>query len=316
MTDRLRFPPLRWPWLLVAIALFLPLGAYGIASLRRPAPLDRPPTPLFQGITYQRWHRDRPQPYQVHIVAIDLQAPGLSPRVTPGERAPRAPLTAASPPNYPFAARTTSAFAQEFQVQVAINAGFFFPFRDNTPWNYVPRPGDAVQVLLGQSIAQGQVDSVQWGQRQFPVLCFKRHQGHYRAEILGEGVCDPDTEQAVAGITLLDPKNPPRRAGRRYGRTAVAIDATGDRLWLIVVDGKQRHYSEGATLQELAVIIGDLGGEIGINLDGGGSSTLVAQVSTARGMIYRLLNAPIHTKWPRRERPVANHLGIYAQPLP
>ncbi|NER83080.1 MAG: phosphodiester glycosidase family protein, partial [Leptolyngbya sp. SIO1D8] len=88
-------------------------------------------------------------------------------------------------------------------------------------------------------------------------------------------------------------------------------DAMGERLWLIVVDGKQRHYSHGITLSQLAQIATDLGADAALNLDGGGSTTLVT--ATPEGAA--ILNAPTHTRLPMRERPVANQLGFRAADL-
>ena len=63
---------------------------------------------------------------------------------------------------------------------------------------------------------------------------------------------------------------------------------------------------EEVTLKELAQIAIELGCDRAINFDGGGSTTLAVRES---GKV-KLLNAPIHTKIPMRERPVANHLGF------
>jgi exopolysaccharide biosynthesis protein len=92
---------------------------------------------------------------------------------------------------------------------------------------------------------------------------------------------------------------------------AVAIDQAGQKLWLIVVDGKQPLYSEGVTKKELANIAIELGADTALNFDGGGSTTLVVATNTGS----KVLNAPIHTKIPMRERPVANHLGFYVESL-
>jgi hypothetical protein len=54
----------------------------------------------------------------------------------------------------------------------------------------------------------------------------------------------------------------------------------------------------------------ELGAYKALNLDGGGSTTLV--VADSGGT--RSLNSPIHTRIPMRQRPVANHLGFYARP--
>jgi exopolysaccharide biosynthesis protein len=58
---------------------------------------------------------------------------------------------------------------------------------------------------------------------------------------------------------------------------------------------------------ELSRIFAKLGVDKAINLDGGGSTTLV--VDTGNGAT--VLNAPIHAKLPMNERPVANQIGFY-----
>jgi hypothetical protein len=47
-----------------------------------------------------------------------------------------------------------------------------------------------------------------------------------------------------------------------------------------------------------------------MNLDGGGSSTLAVEGANGRPEV---LNSPIHQRIPGRERPVGNHLGIFAE---
>ena len=76
------------------------------------------------------------------------------------------------------------------------------------------------------------------------------------------------------------------------------------------VDGRQPNYSEGVSIAELAQIVIDYDGYTALNLDGGGSVTLVVEGADGEPEI---LNSPIHNRIPGRERPVANHFGIYAQ---
>ena len=52
----------------------------------------------------------------------------------------------------------------------------------------------------------------------------------------------------------------------------------------------------------------DIGAHDAMNLDGGGSSTLVVRGEDGQP---RILNSPIDLYIPGRERPVGNHLGIY-----
>jgi len=54
----------------------------------------------------------------------------------------------------------------------------------------------------------------------------------------------------------------------------------------------------------------ELGAFYAMSLDGGGSSTMVIEGEDGAPVI---LNSPIDSYIPLRERPVANHLGIYVK---
>jgi exopolysaccharide biosynthesis protein len=252
---------------------------------------------MFQGVVYTRQARSTPRPLMIHIVEVDLAAPGVDFLVTPGDDTSSLELPA----------RTTSAFLKEFEVQVAINGSFSRPFRAGVfLWDYYPHSGDPVDVL-GLAISNGDVYSD--AQEGRPVLCVSAGQAQIRASD-----CPTGTFQALAGERLLvkGGRSIARDVtGKLHPRTAVGVDAQGTMIWLIVVDGRQPNYSEGVTLVELAEIAVGLGAQMALNLDGGGSSTLV----TAAGRGTRTLNAPIHTRIPTRQRPVANHLGVYALPV-
>jgi exopolysaccharide biosynthesis protein len=97
----------------------------------------------------------------------------------------------------------------------------------------------------------------------------------------------------------------------RHPRTAVGLDERSETLLLVVVDGRQPRYSQGAEMDELAKILIGSGAFAAMNLDGGGSSTLVARNAEGR---VELLNRPIADRVPGRERPIANHLGVYFEP--
>ena len=91
-------------------------------------------------------------------------------------------------------------------------------------------------------------------------------------------------------------------------RTAIGINKNGRWLYLVVIDGRQPFYSMGATYKELAKLLKDFGAAFAMALDGGGSSTMV--IEDANGGLV-ILNSPIDSYIPGRERPVANHLGIF-----
>lgn len=283
-------------WVAVSLGLLTPLYPYGRSQWQRP-PQTTHQQALFAGITYRRQLFRKPRPFVVHITKIDLTHPGIKILATPGQSAPD---------NNEFNAETTSGFLQKYRLQFAVNAGYFYHFYENTPWDYGPRVGDRTNVL-GQAIAHGQFYSP--AQPQWPVLCFDAEQ---RGQIVESGSCPPGTRNAVAGNYVLSSKRSLKlESDKPYARTVAALNQSGDTLWLIVVDGKQPDYSEGAKLSELEQIVRQLGADVALNLDGGGSATMVTSVPSGA----QVLNAPIHAKWPMLERPVATHLGFYAQPL-
>jgi hypothetical protein len=60
----------------------------------------------------------------------------------------------------------------------------------------------------------------------------------------------------------------------RHPRTALGVRADGS-IVLAVVDGRQPHWSVGMTIPEVAGLMASLGCREAINLDGGGSTTMV-----------------------------------------
>lgn len=61
-----------------------------------------------------------------------------------------------------------------------------------------------------------------------------------------------------------------------HPRTAVGFSEDGRRMVLVTVDGRQRD-SRGLTERELGELMADLGADDALNLDGGGSSTMLAR---------------------------------------
>ena len=120
-------------------------------------------------------------------------------------------------------------------------------------------------------------------------------------------------ESARSGnaLRLNNGRLAPAPGGEAQPRTAVGIGNNDKLLILVVVDGRQPGYSQGVTLAELAQILKDNGAYHAINLDGGGSSTLVVEGAMSRP---KVLNSPVNHRLPGMQRAVGNHLGIYASP--
>lgn len=264
-----------------------------------PQPLELERQTLFPGITYSRDVRRLPRPLIVHVVEIDLKASGIRFLVTPGEPTRDKPLTA----------RTTTQFLQESGAQIAVNGDFFYPWHSGALWDYYPHVGDPVAVN-GFAASNGAVYS------KGPKLPGQETTLHLsrdnRARI---GPLPPGEKpyNAISGNQVIVRRGRIPARGMeetdRHPRTAVALDRTGRYLLVIVIDGRQPGYSQGATVRELAQIVGERGGYTALNLDGGGSTTLAAQGADRRPVT---LNSPIDNRIPGRERPVANHLAVFA----
>ncbi len=250
---------------------------------------------LFQGVEYIRDVRSSPRRIVIHVIKVDLRADGIRLLVTPGD----------SDAELPFKARTTSLFLNNFDLQVAINGDGFQPWHDRGFLDYYPHNGDRVDVI-GFAASEGTIYSQDTDNE--PRL--------YLAITNGARINTPTGQNfnVISGnLTIVKNGQPVGDLGGSPDpRTAVALDRANRYLILVVVDGRQPGYSEGVTLQELAEIIIFHGGYNAINLDGGGSSTMVVEGPLG---VADVLNSPINHRIPGRERPVGNHLGIYAKPL-
>jgi len=257
----------------------------------QPAPLRQP---LFVGVEYQRRVQRSPVPVVHHLVRVRVGTPGLHFFITP----PRARS------GRRLRAQTVSGFLARHRLRLAVNGDFFEPFRAHGLWDFYPKPGDPVDVF-GMACSSSRCYGHETPNR--PTLyisCAGRPSFHRPARLC----------HAISGLPLLAAGKVHTRLipGNRHPRTAVAMDRDERQLILLVVDGRQPNYSEGVNPGELARLMRDAGAHNAINLDGGGSSALVME----RDGRPVPLNSPIHTRLVGRQRPVANHLGLWAPALP
>ena len=124
-----------------------------------------------------------------------------------------------------------------------------------------------------------------------------------------------DTQFAISGSAMMLKNGmvtPPVKDEARHPRSAVGLSADARTLYVIAVDGRQEPHSRGATLAELANIFIQFGAHNAINLDGGGSTSLVIK-DPASGA-FAIANQPSDMsvlKLPLRvERPVVDVVGI------
>jgi hypothetical protein len=283
---------LGWFWSILAGALLF-LGAYYASTFGRPAPIPIIQE-LHQGVTYHRVVHYLPHSMIAHVIVIDRKAGDVKFIVTPSDEVENGALKA----------RTTSAFLEEFGVQIAINGDGFFPWWSRSPVDYYPHSGDPVtpkgySAAFGTVYADGTEDP-----RPEPTLYINR-----RNE-LTFNLPPNKVHHAISGDHMLILGGEIAEGlddSVLHPRTAIGVNRNGRYVILAVVDGRQPFYSSGATFRELARLMKDFGAHYAMALDGGGSSAMVIEGGDGGALI---LNSPIDNYIPGRERPVANHIGV------
>ncbi len=286
----------RFLWLLPATVLLV-FWAYFLFTLGRPAPI---PTKyeLYDGITYRRVVNYLPHAMIAHVIIIDRREANVRYLVTPPDEIEGGSLQA----------RTTSQFLNEFGVQIAINGDGFSPWWSRSPVDYYPHSGDPV-TPLGFTASGGTVyaDGLQDEEPEPTLYINRRNELTFNLppnKIFHALSGDRMLIQGGEITTGLDDSI-------LHPRTAIGVNRNGRYVILVVVDGRQPFYSAGATYQDLAELLKDFDAYFAMALDGGGSSALVIKDKFGN---TQTLNSPIDIYIPGRERPVANHFGVYVEP--
>jgi len=117
-----------------------------------------------------------------------------------------------------------------------------------------------------------------------------------------KGIVSGHPQLVKAGVAITtNPSSP--ACPTRNPRTAVGLSQDGKTVYMVVVDGRSTA-SAGMTCTELAALMKGLGAHQAINLDGGGSTTMVLRGTG-------IVNKPSDGS----ERVVANHLAVHAPKL-
>ncbi len=226
---------------------------------------------VFWGIEY--WHETVSGPNEVYVMKVDLQAKGIRAFVTPELKGE---------------VINTSTYLSRYGVQVGINTAFFDMGGTNRVRGFHKSNGVQYQDTIVED----------WR----PTVGFSETTEY----LFGEGnrgrmynACSGS--HVIVENGQIAPKNVEALVTDRHPRTAVGIDKSRRYFYMVVVDGRMNS-SVGMTLDELGQEMIRLGVDEAVNLDGGGSSTMVIQ---GKG----LMNRPTGGTY---QRPVASHLGFFA----
>ncbi|WP_201723604.1 phosphodiester glycosidase family protein [Mannheimia pernigra] len=197
---------------------------------------------------------------------------------------------------------TVSQFAQKYQTNVAINANFYW--KDYTP----------ISLVISQGKRWSKYNDVQ---NRVIFACDKENQCMIEEKNQVTST-NPKWQVAISGWHWYNAKSKKFECADtdkvgcaqsifydKHPRTLIGLNEQKNWLYLVVVEGRQFSFS-GVTLDELAEVAHKLELTKAINLDGGGSSTMV--INNKRVNSLPFLQS--------EERKVANHFGIKIVPSP
>ncbi len=249
--------------------------------------------PAYRGVDFRLDVVTAPRILRISTLRIDTRAKGIAFFATPGNGADPGEVSS----------RLTTTFLTEFGLEAALNAtGFDGPFSIE----------GASTEILGFSVSGGQVISPVSGDA--PVfLVTQTGEARIERAPFAPGVLD-DAWHAVQGWygaagMLLDDGEIVTTYTDVNPRSVVGISRDGRYVYLSAFDGRRSGFSEGASLYEMGEFMRRLGCWDAMNLDGGGSTTLVLRHPTTGAAT--IVNTPSGAS----QRVVGNHIGVQALPL-
>jgi exopolysaccharide biosynthesis protein len=279
----------RTQWLRIGLIILL-LGH----SLARAAIITNAWVPVFKGVDYTTGEADTNEVrlQKVFAFRLDLQEPTIEFFSTPANGTNGALETYG---------QTTTTFVNTYGASLGINANFF------SPVSTIPNdPRD----LSGLAISGGDIVSDFESGR--PALLITRsnkvsiitsalsnYSNYWTAVSGSDRILINGVAQLASCTTSFCLENP---------RSALGYSANLRYLYLMVIDGRQPGWSDGATLYETGQWLLRLGAWNGLNLDGGGSTALARLESGSAILINRPSGGV--------QRVDGNHLGLFALPLP
>ena len=264
---------------------------------------------LYPGIRQTLIAVKEPRLMKINVVRIDLARPELRFHVTPrdvdwGKAMPDSPeyvirTRRQRTRDYLKQARTTKGQDQGYGLNMvlAINASPWRPWVKPFTHTYADHLG--LTISNGEMVCSG---------NQHPSLLMY-YDGGVSMDILPKDADLSKIQIAVSGFSFVLRNGQVSGDQALHPRTGYGLSQDKKFLFLLTIDGRQKSWSEGATSREVGEWLKYSGAWDGINMDGGGSTSLAYLVPGEKQETIRLLNQP-----PGGERRVACNLGVYLLP--
>lgn len=264
-----------------------------------------PWVPTFKGVELATGRQQRQtageHDLQLLCLRIDLTDPDVKLFTTP--HCPNCNLETVS--------ENTSHFLEQYGLQVAVNGGFYSSSTGPTD-----TPLGTAEDVFGLAISEGTVVSPADDAGYRAALLFTTNNLAFYAPTNFPATNTTGIYTAVGGnqALLVNGINVrPSTPNDLDPRTAFGLSSDRRYLYLMTLDGRQPGWSDGADFHDTGEWLKRFGASDGINVDGGGSTTMV--MSDCVGAPVRL-NRSSYVAAYGRERNIGHNFGVYARPLP
>jgi hypothetical protein len=274
------------------------------------APASQPAIRTHEAIEIKRL--ELPGPLVVTVAKVDLTKPGV--------KLVARPATRVDPDgDGPFVVglQTVRTIAKREKLELAINGNFFAAKDSHSILGrkvvyFVDNPAKPMGWLNVDGKLLHRAEPGSWG-----TLTIDANGKPWLAATIARDL-PAGTEQAISGSALVLRGGrvvPQQNDAERAPRSCIGFDAARTTAYFVAVDGRRPDYSVGVTLAELSKLMKDQGATDALNLDGGGSTTLVAYDRAEE--LHTVLNKPSDghdLPVPLSiERPVADALGVVVE---
>ena len=234
---------------------------------------------LYPGVFHLSLERNQPRLMKIQLMKIDLKGGRYGFTGTPKPENWGQPMPDFPELNIVTARERTAAFMEKarqpkeqggrgLNMVVAVNASPWRPWQP--PWIH------KYAAHLGLAITDGEVlQADDLGRPSFVVL--KNGGIDFRSK--ENPIAIEDIMMSAPGFQVVLSNGEvlpgPAKSTALAPRTGYGLSKERDVFYIVIIDGRQKDYSLGATIGDVARLLQEFGAYDALNMDGGGSSTLV-----------------------------------------
>ncbi len=294
-----------WKYLFLCLSLFLCSAVFSDAPLFDWSSSSE----LYPGIQHIHIALEEPRLLKINAVRIDLSRPEIQFHTTPrdanwGKEMPDCPehiirSKRQRTRDYLKQARhSKEEGGYGLNMVLAVNAAPWVPWKKPFTHTWADN--------LGLAVSDGELVNPE---NKRPSLLIYRDKRVELGKLPSEEEL-ANLQVAVSGFSFVLQDGKVTGDSTLHPRTGYGISKDRKYLVLLTIDGRQKNWSLGAGSSEVGQWLKHFGAWDGLNMDGGGSTSMAYLVPGEKTENIRLLNKP-----PGGERRVGNNLGIYLQTI-